>query len=220
MRTRKILISRPYWQATYFVFTIEFAVVWCWTCVLTPRTVEDEEQIDHEPEQLTLFMQETANNATSSSRLVAAIHWESRDTDSESFRTSSICQNGGNWTILYYQWLCHGWKQFYSSMRREYSGPRNSQHSRLLQADLNDHVKIGLELKKQIHRKFVFRSTSTVTTTMKFEVVGCVSHEELNTTHDHLFLQRLTTRCLEPRYHRSSWAAGDREHRRQVDSRQ
>ena len=44
-------------------------------------------------------------NATSSRRLVATTHWESRDADSQSFRTGSTCQHGGNWTLLYYQWI-------------------------------------------------------------------------------------------------------------------
>ena len=37
----------------------------------------------------------TANNATSSRRLDAATHRESRDSDSQSFRTGNTCQNGG-----------------------------------------------------------------------------------------------------------------------------
>ena len=44
--------------------------------------------------------------------------------------------------------------------------------------------------------------------------LGCVFHTELTNK------QRLTTRFLEQRYHRSRQPAGDREHRRQVDIRQ
>ena len=39
--------------------------------ILRPRTAEDEEQIDLEPEQLTLITKKTANNDTSSRRLGA-----------------------------------------------------------------------------------------------------------------------------------------------------
>ena len=60
----------------------------------------------------------TAGNATSSRRLVATIHWESRDADSQSIRTGSICQNVGNWTLLLHWWNCCGWKQLYSFMHR------------------------------------------------------------------------------------------------------
>ena len=45
----------------------------------------------------------------------------------------------------------------------------------------------------------------------------CVYHEELNFSHDSLFLQILTTRFLRPSFHCSRRAAGDREHRRQMD---
>ena len=62
--------------------------------VRTPRTADDEEQIDLEPEQLTLFATKTVNNATSSRQLVATTRTEPRDVDSENFRTGSICQNG------------------------------------------------------------------------------------------------------------------------------
>ena len=52
------------------------------------------------------------------------------------------------------------------------------------------------------------------------KTLGCVYHEELKNTHDNFFLQILTIRLLEPRSHRRRRAAGDREHRRQVDSQQ
>ena len=45
-----------------------------------PRRAEDEEQIDLEPEQLTLIKKKT-KRATSSRRLDAATHRESRNTD-------------------------------------------------------------------------------------------------------------------------------------------
>ena len=71
--------------------------------VLAHREQQKTKQIDLEPEQLTLIVQETTNNATSSRRHVATTHRESRDADSEKFRTSSTCQNGGKSTMLYHQ---------------------------------------------------------------------------------------------------------------------
>ena len=44
-----------------------------------------------------------------------------------------------------------------------------------------------------------------------------LSHVELNTTHDNLYLQRLTTEVLESCFRHSLRAVGDREHRRQVE---
>ena len=71
--------------------------------VLTPRTAEDEEQIDLDPDQLTLISQKTAERATSSRRLVATAHRESRNTDSESFRRGIICHSCGKWTVPHYR---------------------------------------------------------------------------------------------------------------------
>ena len=64
--------SRPFWQPMHFVFTIEFVSgVIPENQVLSPRTMEDEEQIDFEPEQLTLTTQQKQrDNAISSRRLV------------------------------------------------------------------------------------------------------------------------------------------------------
>ena len=45
------------------------------------------------------WLRKKQRNMPSSRRLVVTTHRESRDADSESFRTSSICQNGGTWTI-------------------------------------------------------------------------------------------------------------------------
>ena len=46
---------------------------------------------------------------------------------------------------------------------------------------------------------------------------GCVHHEDLNTTNDNFFLERLTTTILEPFFRRSRRVAGDRGRRRRVD---
>ena len=40
--------------------------------------------------------------------LVATAHTESRDADSESFRTCRICQDGGKCTIPHFQWKLIG----------------------------------------------------------------------------------------------------------------
>ena len=77
------------------------------TQVLTPRTPEVD--IDYG---------ERADNSTSSRRLDAATHRESRDADSKRFRTGSSCQNDGKWTILQHQRICQEWKQFYSFLQR------------------------------------------------------------------------------------------------------
>ena len=66
----KRAFPRTYWQAIYIVFTIECASgMRLRNQILRPRTAEDEEQIDLEPEQLTLITQKTASNDTSSRRL-------------------------------------------------------------------------------------------------------------------------------------------------------
>ena len=69
--------------------------------VPTPTRAEDENHNGFEPEQLTLISQKQRKRATGSRRLDATTHRESPDADSESFQTGSICQNGGNWTILH-----------------------------------------------------------------------------------------------------------------------
>ena len=101
-------IPRPYWQAIYIVFTIEFASgTRLKNQILRPRTAEDEEQIDLELEQLTLITQkkkQTMTQARGDSVLLT------------SFRTGSICQNGGERTI--HQCFCHGPKQLFSFMQR------------------------------------------------------------------------------------------------------
>ena len=67
------------------------------------------------------WSRKTANNATSSRRLVASTPRESRDADSEIFRTGIICQNGGRNTILFHQWICYGWTQLYAFWRQNTS---------------------------------------------------------------------------------------------------
>ena len=140
--TTRRLSSRPHWQAIYRAFTIAFASgLRLNNQVHTPRRAEDEEQIDLEPEQLTLITKKTAKRATSSRRLDATTHRESRDADSQGFRTGSICQNGGNWTtqlpvnLFWMETVLH----FFC---REHSEPWNSQNSRL-QVILDSHVQIG-----------------------------------------------------------------------------
>ena len=87
--------SHQYHIGEHFVFTI---------CQLSETEHQvPTPQIDLEPEQLSLITQKNANHVTNSRRLVATTHRESRDADSESFRTGSICWNGGKWTTLHYQ---------------------------------------------------------------------------------------------------------------------
>ena len=55
MRTRRFS-SIPHWKTTYCVFTIEFASGMITKMLVpTPRTSEEEEEIDLDPEQLTLL---------------------------------------------------------------------------------------------------------------------------------------------------------------------
>ena len=127
--------------------------------VLTPRKSEGKVEIDLDPEQLTIIKQRERN--TSQVRGDCA----SRNTDSQSFRTGRICQNVGTWTILYYQRISHEGNK---------STPRNSQNSRF-QAILNDRVKIGPASGIEVFEPagiLGYRSASTVTTTMKIEVMG------------------------------------------------
>ena len=201
-------------QAICCVFTTEFSSdMRLKNLVLMPRKDEDEEHIDPEPEQLTFDYAEKAENATSSKRLVATTHREPRNADSQSSRTGRICPNYADWTILHHRWVCYGWKQLHSFLHRirratEFSKFKitcSSSRSREdLASDRNRSIRIC--------RNFGRRSTSTVTTIQKFEVLG-VYHEELKNTHDNIFLQRRTTKILKPRHHISQQAAGDRERR-------
>ena len=170
----------------------------------TPREANNEEQIDLEPRAVDSDYAKTAKRATSSRRLGAKCHRESRDADSESFRTGITCQNGGKWTILHYQGICYGWKHLSTPVRWEKTGPRNSQHLRL-QAFLNDHVKIG---------PVTGIEDSKSAGTLVIEV------HKLKNTHDNSFLKILNTKILEPCFRRRQYAAGDREHKEQVDIRQ
>ena len=60
--------------------------------VLTPRrSGEEEEQVDLDPEQLTLITQKERNMSQARSDSMPKLN---------AVRTSSICQIGGNWTTL------------------------------------------------------------------------------------------------------------------------
>ena len=104
--------SRPNLQAIYNVCTIEVAVVRNWksgTCT--------ENNGRWRTNRSRTRAVDITRKDTSSRRLVATTHRESRD-DSESFWTDSICQNSGKWQILHYQWICYVWKQFYAFLQR------------------------------------------------------------------------------------------------------
>ena len=62
--------------------------------------------------------------------------------------TGSTCQTSEKWTVLHCQWMCSGWKQFFSLMQRRLR------------------TKAGT---------FGDWSTSAVTTTRKFKVLGDIS---------------------------------------------
>ena len=110
--------SRPCWQATFCVFTIVFARVVRYRKFGTYTEKIEEEENRRPPRAVDHTRATRAEHATSSRRLDAKSHCESRNVDAQGFRTGRICQNGGNWTVLYHQRLWHKWKQFYSFMQR------------------------------------------------------------------------------------------------------
>ena len=76
-------------------------------------------RIDLDPEQLTTITQiKEAELLTTSRRLDAVTHCESRVADSQGFRTGRIFQKGGDWALLQRQRMCYGWKQFHFLMHR------------------------------------------------------------------------------------------------------
>ena len=158
------------------------------------------------------WLRKKQRNMPSSRRLVVTTHRESRDADSESFRTSSICQNGGTWTIstltmnLFWKETVllleaentqnqdtlkvRNYKQFLPMMSRSDQWPE-SKYSNLYEL---------------WWLKYMYRHNNR-----KFEIENA---------HDNLIPQRPTTNILRPRHHSIQWAAGDREHREQVEIRQ
>ena len=124
------------------------------------------------------------NNSKQCHKVGATTHRESRNSNSESFQTSSFCLNGGKWTILRYPCICCGWKQFYFFCR-EYSKPRNSQSSRL-QSVLPDHVNVrpvtGIEEFKSARTSVI--EVQVPSHTQEIRSLGCEYLEELNKTHD------------------------------------
>ena len=66
------------------------------TLVPTPGISEEGEEIDLDPEQLAKTAQKRTEHVTCSRRVNAKSYCDKRDVDSESFRTGSTCQHGGN----------------------------------------------------------------------------------------------------------------------------
>ena len=102
----------------------------------------------------------------------------------------------------------------YTLLCREYSGPRNSQNSRL-QAVLNDLVEMG-----PVTGIEVFNSAETLVIEVQVPSQQPGNPKSrvrisrgMKKTHDNLFPQRLTNKFLKPRHHSSQLVAGDREHR-------
>ena len=113
-RTRRFS-SRPCWQAT---MCLQFNLPVVWYRKYTEKIGRRRKTRSRFRAVDTNYAKK-AENASSSRRLVATTtHWESRDADSQSFRTGRNCQNGGNWKVLCYQRICYGWKQFYSFVQR------------------------------------------------------------------------------------------------------
>ena len=82
---------------------------------------------------------------------------------SHGFRTRRICQNGGNWTIQKYQWICCGWKRFHTFVQRILRAHRLS---RITITSSDRSRSIG------ICWNFGCRSTGTVATRKRLEVWG------------------------------------------------
>ena len=169
LSTTRRFSSRPYWQAVCHVFTIAFA---SGMRGLTARRVEDEEQIDLDLEQLTKITQKkkvsqargdsmlqlTENRETVIRKAFEQASFARAVENRQFYNTNESVMDGNSSTLL-----C-----------RENSEPINSQSSRL-QAVVTDHVKIGAVTGHesiQICRNFGDWSTSTVTTTRKFDVLG------------------------------------------------
>ena len=113
---------------------------------------------------------ETATTDTSSRRL-GATHSESRNDDSESFRTSSLCQNGGEWKILHRPWICYGRKQLCFFMLRRLRTNSKFETTSSSHRSCQDWTS-DWNWSIQICRNFGDWSMSTDTTTRKWKVLG------------------------------------------------
>ena len=110
----------------------------------------------------------SAEHATISRRLVATTHWESRNAVSQSFRTGSICKNGGKWSTLITNDSVKDGNSF-TLLCRAYQEPRNSQHSRLYKHFLT----ITSRSDQWLAMKYsILQELELWTTTRKFEVLG------------------------------------------------
>ena len=120
-----------------------------------------------------------------------------------------------------YHRICNGWNQLYSSMQRMLRIKKFSifEISSSSWQSCEDRTS-DWSWSVQICRNFGEGSTSTSTKNQEIQSSGCVYHDELNTTQDNFFLQRVTTEVLEPRHHSNQWAADDREHKKQMEIRQ
>ena len=206
---RCIRKQEEYWQAVYFVFTIEFAsgmrlkIKYLHRAQLKRRANWSRTRA--------IKNAKTSKNAPKSRRFVVATHRESRDADSESFRTGSNCQNGGKLTTLHYQWIWYGRKQLMQRTLRT----KKLSTLQIYKRFFNDHVKIG-----PVTGIGVFTSAETlvIEVLVPSQQPGTskswvrISRKK-NKTHDNLFPQRLTTKILKPRHHSSQQASGDHEHR-------
>ena len=164
----------------------------------TPRTAEHEEQIDLEPEQLTLIThkQQTMTQAGGDSVLPTENHETRIRKPSEQAVFARTVENGQFYiTNVSFYWR----KQFYSCLQRILKTKK--------------FPVTGIE---------VFRSAETLVIEVqvpsqqprnkKYWVWVC---RGLNNTHDNLFVQRPTTEILKSCHHSCQWAAGDREHKNQ-----
>ena len=94
--------------------------------VLTPRRSVEEEQINVDPDQLSIITREERNMSQGLRRLHAKTRCESRDSDSQSFRTGRIAKTVdiGQFNVTN-ESVIDGNSSTSTLLCREYSGPRN-----------------------------------------------------------------------------------------------
>ena len=152
----------------------------------TLKSEEEEEVIEIDPEQLTIITQKKrAEHVTSSRRLDAETHCESRNADSQGFRKDRMSQNVEIGQFLHHGWICYGWKQFYSFMQRilraqEFLKFKNASNCQRSREDRTSNRNRSIPNMQELWRL----SYKYCHDNKEMWSLGCVSHEELNSTHD------------------------------------
>ena len=139
-RDEEITFSKGTFDNTK-VKTMMASNLWCILNRIWPRRAEAGEQIDLDPEHLTL----TAENSETRHKLEATRCYNSQRITKRWFRRASE-QAPFAWTVenieFFYQWICDGWQKVLLFYAETAQNQQNSQSSRL-QAVLDSHVTIG-----------------------------------------------------------------------------